>query len=410
LGRHARPGCAEKQLIPGIPRPNTLLFGALVCFLHFPAALLEPKGLLTSHMIINDALHRLLLDNLTTATLLLNDDLRLEYMNPAAEMLLAVSGQRSHGQFISELFTESSEALSALRQAVQQAHPFNKREAVVTSVSGQTLTVDYAVTPVLSKVETLLLLEVHPRDRLLRITKEEAQLSKQETTKLLVRGLAHEIKNPLGGIRGAAQLLARELPEESLKDYTNVIIEEADRLRNLVDRMLGSNKLPSLALTNVHEVLERVGSLVEAESQGSIILVRDYDPSIPDVLIDREQMIQAVLNIVRNAMQALSGQSDLRLGRITLRTRALRQFTIGHCRHRLVTKIEIIDNGPGIPTELQETIFYPMVSGRADGTGLGLAITQNIISQHQGLIECESHPGHTVFSIFLPLEQGVSPS
>jgi len=361
-------------------------------------------------MTINDALHRLLLDNLTTATLLLNADLRLEYMNPAAEMLLAVSGQRSHGQFISELFTESAEALSALRQAVEEAHPFNKREAVLTAVTGQTLTVDYAVTPILNRGETLLLLEVHPRDRLLRITKEEAQLSKQETTKLLVRGLAHEIKNPLGGIRGAAQLLARELPNEDLRDYTSVIIEEADRLRNLVDRMLGSNKLPSLAMTNVHEVLERVGSLVEAESQGSIILVRDYDPSIPDVLIDREQMIQAVLNIVRNAMQAIGAQNEMRLGRITLRTRTLRQFTIGHVRHRLVARLEIIDNGPGIPAELLDTIFYPMVSGRADGTGLGLAITQNIISQHQGLIECESHPGHTVFSIFLPLEQGVTPS
>lgn len=358
-------------------------------------------------MTINDALHRLLLDNLTTATLLLNSQLCLEYMNPAAEMLLAVSGQRSHGQFISDLFTESPEALSSLRQAVEQAHPFNKREAVLTSVTGQTLTVDYAVTPLFSKGETLLLLEVHPRDRLLRITKEEAQLSKQETTKLLVRGLAHEIKNPLGGIRGAAQLLARELPNEDLKDYTNVIIEEADRLRNLVDRMLGSNKLPSLAMTNVHEVLERVANLIEAECQGGITLVRDYDPSIPDLLIDREQMIQAVLNIVRNAMQAIAGQKhDMGLGRISLRTRTLRQFTIGHTRHRLVVKVEIIDNGPGIPPELQETIFYPMVSGRADGTGLGLAITQNIISQHQGLIECESHAGHTVFSIFLPLEQG----
>lgn len=224
---------------------------------------------------------------------------------------------------------------------------------------------------------------------------------------MLVRGLAHEIKNPLGGIRGAAQLLSRELPEESLKDYTNVIIEEADRLRNLVDRMLGSNKLPNLAPTNIHEVLERVSSLVEAESQGSITLVRDYDPSIPDLLLDREQMIQAVLNMVRNAMQAIAGQNDLRLGRITLRSRTLRQFTIGHTRHRLVCKVEIIDNGPGIPAELQETIFYPMVSGRPDGTGLGLAIAQNIISQHQGLIECESHPGHTVFSLFLPLEQGV---
>lgn len=361
-------------------------------------------------MTISDAQHRLLLDNLTTATLLLNAELRLEYMNPAAEMLLAVSGQRSHGQFISELFTESTEALSSLRQAVEQAHPFTKREAQLTSLTGQTITVDYAVTPILHQVQTLLLLEVHPRDRLLRITKEEAQLSKQETTKMLVRGLAHEIKNPLGGIRGAAQLLARELPEEGLRDYTNVIIEEADRLRNLVDRMLGSNKLPSLAMTNIHEVLERVCSLVDAESQGCITLVRDYDPSLPDVLIDREQMIQAVLNIVRNAMQAISSQNELRLGRITLRSRALRQFTIGHVRHRLVARVEIIDNGPGIPPELQDTLFYPMVSGRPDGTGLGLAITQNIISQHQGLIECESHAGHTAFSIYLPLEQGATAS
>ncbi|MCF7201292.1 nitrogen regulation protein NR(II) [Pseudomonas oligotrophica] len=357
---------------------------------------------------INEALQRLLLENLTTATLLLNARLRLEYMNPAAEMLLAISGQRSHGQFISELFTESPEALSALRQAVAEAHPFTKREATLTSVSGQTLTVDYAVTPIPTPRETMLLLEVLPRDRLLRITKDEAQLSTLETTKLLVRGLAHEIKNPLGGIRGAAQLLARELPDEHLQDYTEVIIEEADRLRNLVDRMLGSNKLPSLALTNIHEVLEHVASLIEAECQGRIILVRDYDPSIPEVLMDREQMIQAVLNIMRNAMQALAGQTELGLGRITLRSRTLRQFTIGHVRHRLVARIEIIDNGPGIPAELQNTLFYPMVSGRPDGTGLGLAITQNIISQHQGLIECESHPGHTAFSIFLPLEQGAT--
>lgn len=178
-----------------------------------------------------------------------------------------------------------------------------------------------------------------------------------------MRGLAHEIKNPLGGIRGAAQLLARELPEESLKDYTNVIIEEADRLRNLVDRMLGSNKLPQLAMTNVHEVLERVCSLVEAESQGGVNLVRDYDPSIPDVFIDKEQMIQAVLNIVRNAMQALSGQNDLRLGRITLRTRTLRQFTIGHTRHRLVAKVEIIDNGPGIPPSCKTPSSTPWSAG-----------------------------------------------
>lgn len=353
-------------------------------------------------------IHRLLLDNLTTATLLLDSDLCIQYMNPAAEMLLSISGQRSHGQFIGELFTEESPgALTSLRLAVEQAHPFNKREAtLIRNGQSTALTVDYAVTPIPMFGQTLLLLELLPRDRLLRITKEEAQLSKQETTKVLVRGLAHEIKNPLGGIRGAAQLLARELPEESLRDYTNVIIEEADRLRNLVDRMLGSNKLPALALTNIHEVLERVSNLIEAETQGSVALVRDYDPSIPDLLIDREQIIQAVLNIVRNAMQALTERQRPEQGRITLRTRTLRQFTIGHVRHRLVAQVEVIDNGPGIPAELLETIFYPMVSGRADGTGLGLAITQNIISQHHGLIECESLPGHTVFSIFLPLEQG----
>ena len=243
-----------------------------------------------------------------------------------------------------------------------------------------------------------------------RLSQEQLQHAQQIAARDLVRGLAHEIKNPLGGLRGAAQLLSKALPDPALKEYTQVIIEQADRLRNLVDRMLGSNKLPSLAMTNIHEVLERVASLIEAEAQGSITLVRDYDPSIPDLLIDREQLIQAVLNIVRNALQALSAQSDLRLGRISLRTRTLRQFTIGHTRHRLVVKMEIIDNGPGIPPELQETIFYPMVSGRPDGTGLGLAITQNIISQHQGLIECESHPGHTVFSIFLPLDQGATPS
>ncbi|HYQ39279.1 MAG TPA: nitrogen regulation protein NR(II) [Pseudomonas sp.] len=354
-----------------------------------------------------DSLQRLLLDNLTTAVILLNAELRLEYMNPAAEMLLGVSGQRSLGLFISELCNETPDGLPALRQAVASGHPFTKREAQLVSASGQSLAVDYAATPIPGLSSFLLLLELHPRDRLLRITKEEAQLAKQETTRLLVRGLAHEIKNPLGGIRGAAQLLARELPDAGLKDYTNVIIEEADRLRNLVDRMLGSNKLPQLVPTNIHEVLERVCSLVEAETQGRLALERDYDPSIPELLADREQLIQALLNIVRNAMQAITAQKPpYPPGRILLRTRTLRQFTIGHQRHRLVCRVEVIDNGPGIDPALQDTLFYPMVSGRADGTGLGLAIAQNILNQHQGLIECESQPGRTVFSLYLPLEQG----
>lgn len=376
----------------------------LVCFLHFPLASHETFAAMPT-----DAPHRLLLDNLNTATLLLDERLCLEYMNPAAEMLLAVSRQRSHGQFISELFTETPEALAALRHAIERAHPFTKREATLLTLAGQPLTVDYAITPIVEQSRNRLLMEVHPRDRLLRITKEEAQQSQLETSRMLVRGLAHEVKNPLGGIRGAAQLLARELPDAALRDYTNVIIEEADRLRNLVDRMLGTHTPPRLQPANIHEVLERVASLIQAESQGRVPLLRDYDPSIPEVLIDQEQMIQAVLNIARNALQALTENPLREPARITLRSRALRQFTIGHQRHRLAVRIEIIDNGPGIPPELQETLFYPMVSGRPEGTGLGLAITQNIISQHQGLVECESQPGHTLFAIILPLEQGATP-
>jgi two-component system, NtrC family, nitrogen regulation sensor histidine kinase GlnL len=352
-----------------------------------------------------DRFLRQILDNLTTAVLLLDADLRLSFLNPAAEMLLAVSGQRVLGQHVAELFHDTAQTVDALRHALKNAHPFTKREATLNLTNGQSMMVDYTVTPMLAAERSWVLMELLPRDRLLRITKEEAQLSKQEVTKVLVRGLAHEIKNPLGGIRGAAQLLARELPEQSLKDYTDVIIEEADRLRNLVDRMLGPYRPPHLQPINIHEITERVLNLIQAETQGTLTLLRDYDPSVPDIMADREQLIQAVLNIVRNAMQAIQHGVGLERGEITLRTRTLRQFTIGHIRHRLVCRLEVIDNGPGIPDEIIDSIFYPMVSGRAEGTGLGLSITQNIVSQHQGLIECDSRPGQTVFTLFLPLEQ-----
>ncbi len=221
----------------------------------------------------------------------------------------------------------------------------------------------------------------------------------------MIRGLAHEIKNPLGGLRGAAQLLARELPSEDLADYTNIIIEEADRLRNLVDNMLGPNTNPRMEPTNIHEVLERVRHLVEAEGLGNIRVLRDYDPSIPELIGDREQLIQATLNIVRNAMQALQQHGySVENPQITLRTRALRQFTIGSHRYRLVCRVDVIDNGPGIPESVREAIFLPMVSGRPEGTGLGLSISQSIINRHRGLIECVSEPGSTVFTLNIPLE------
>ncbi|MDB6063298.1 MAG: two-component system sensor histidine kinase NtrB [Verrucomicrobiaceae bacterium] len=353
-----------------------------------------------------ETLHTRILDNLKTAILLVESDLKVGYINSAAEALLEVSGSRMLGEPITSLFIEQGDTEAGLREAVRAGSAYTKRETVLTLISGQQITVDYAVSPVLQdNGRTSLVLEVQPLDRMLRISREEGILSSQQNTRALVRGLAHEIKNPLGGLRGAAQLLARELPDNALKDYTNIIIEEADRLRNLVDQMLGPHKVPDKKPLNLHEAIERVRQLLEAETSGRIRFVRDYDPSIPDLLGDKEQLIQAVLNIVRNAVEAITGMaSPPEIPTILLRTRTLRQFTIGTQRHRLVARVDIIDNGPGVPTDIFETIFLPMVSGRPDGTGLGLSISQSIINRHSGLIECHSRPENTTFSLYIPLE------
>lgn len=346
---------------------------------------------------------RYLLENLTTAVLLLQKNLQLTYMNPAAEMLLAASFTRFLQQPIQLLFQEPDSGLETLTQAAATGHPYTKREAQLQLHNGDSLIVDYTVSPITELQTTQLILEIFPRDRQLRISREEDLVSKQETVRALVRGLAHEIKNPLGGIRGAAQLLERALSSADYRDYTQVIIQEADRLRNLVDRMLGPRHLPSLEAVNIHEVLERVYTLAQAEFGEQVKLVRDYDPSLPEFEGDKEQLIQAVLNILRNSMQALleSGQCN---GRILLQSRAKRQFTLGAERHRLVCQVKIIDNGPGIPENMLENIFYPMVSGRAEGTGLGLTIAQAALQKHQGLIECQSQPGRTEFILLLPLD------
>ncbi len=348
-----------------------------------------------------------ILDSLTTAILVLGNGLRIEYLNPAAESLFETSITRSQGLPVRDILADSEDALTTLHAAAENGHSYTRREAEFTLTSGSRLTVDYSVSPI-SQSPVELLIEIQPRDRLLRISREEDIISQQETTRILVRGMAHEIKNPLGGIRGAAQLLDRELSDEGQREYTQVIIDEADRLRSLVDRMLGPNKALKLAPTNIHEVLERVKTLLEAESRGRLTFRRDYDPSLPEFEGDKEQLIQAFLNITRNAMEAAfenqSQHPDGEPPTITFRTRALRQFTIGHKRHRLVCRVDVIDNGPGIPPDLLQNIFYPMISGRASGTGLGLSITQSIIGQHHGLVECESEPGKTDFIIFLPLE------
>lgn len=353
----------------------------------------------------NTDIYQLILENLSTSVLLLDADLRLQYINPAAENLLDASGNRVIGSGISSVMREAEESIQSLKNAVTYNNPFSKRRTKITLANDKTITVDYTITPIASSAGTALLMEIQPLDRLLRIAREEASVFSNRANKTLIRGLAHEIKNPLGGIRGAAQLLARQLPEED-KEYTHVIIEEADRLRNLVDRMLGPNNLPNMVPLSIHEILERVRLLVQVESQKRIDFIRDYDPSIPEITADRELLIQAVLNIVRNAMEALDRCDDPSLiPKITLRTRTLRQFTIGTTRYRLICLIEIVDNGPGINEKLIDSIFYPMVSGRANGSGLGLPLSRSIINQHHGSIECDSSPGQTRFSIHLPIKK-----
>ncbi len=350
-----------------------------------------------------DSSYKQLLDSLSTAVIVVDDKLRFVHLNPAAEVLLAVSAARVLAEPLTAYFHESEAAVDALYDAHTRSISYTKRRAHWQLVHGEKLTVDYTVTPI-SESE-MLLIEVQPLDRLLRISRDESIIAAQETTRNLVRGMAHEIKNPLGGIRGAAQLLERELHKPDLAEYTNIIIEEADRLRNLVDKMLGPNQPMRAAPLNIHEVLERVAALIEVESNKDIQLIRDYDPSIPDLEGDKELLIQSVLNIVRNAMQALQENKtpDNTSGKITLRTRIQRHFTVGSIYHPLVCRIEISDNGQGIDAKFIEEIFYPMISGRAEGTGLGLAISQQLINQHQGLIECESVVGCTTFSIHLPM-------
>jgi len=350
------------------------------------------------------SLYKNLLDNLTESLLMVDAESCIRYMNPAAEMLFEVSAKRMEGENLVSLIRDHFEFYEVLQDARDTGHSFTRREAHLLLHNGKDLAADYSISPLLVDRRNGLLIEVQPRERLIRISREEESRSQQETTRELIRGLAHEIKNPLGGIRGAAQLLDRALPDESLHDYTQVIIGEADRLQNLVDRMLGPRQLPQKRALNIHLILERIYSLISAETGGTVTLLRDYDPSIPDIDGDEEQLIQAVLNVVRNAVQALV-ESSTPKPVITLRTRAIRQFTLGAERHRLVCQIVVQDNGPGVPEGLRETLFYPMISGRAAGTGLGLSIAQSIVNQHQGLIECQSEPGCTEFMIFIPLEQ-----
>lgn len=337
-------------------------------------------------------LHQRILDSLNEAVLMFDSGLKLVYANPAAEMLLGASIRQVLGHSFVELVMPREPVFDQLQEAIRSNHPFSKHEQVITLFDGKELTVDFTVNILPSPFGTEVLIEIIPIDRLLRISRDDALVAQQAVTQELLRGLAHEIKNPLGGLRGAAQLLERELHSEDQKEYTRVIINEADRLQKLVNRLLGPSGMPKSQGVNIHEVLEYVRKIVTRDKQTNIKIHRDYDPSIPDIKGDPDLLIQAVLNIVKNAYEAM-GKS----GNLTLRTRVIRKFTIGHQQYRIAMKLSIIDDGPGIPEDLKDKIFFPMVTGRAEGTGLGLSIAQRLVHQHGGLLEVESSPGCTAF-------------
>lgn len=344
-----------------------------------------------------------LLDALNTALLFVDPEFNALHMNTAAEMMLGTSRKMAVDKNIFDVFPCFQGLKRQLHMAKDSQQVYSERDLEVLLSMDRKITLDCVITPIPDESTRTgyLVIELNQVDRRLRISREDHLLSQGEGARGLLRGVAHEIKNPLGGIRGAAQLLASELPGKQYTEYTDVITHEVDRLKNLVDRMLGPRQLPQFRKINIHEILEKVRKLVKAEPDLTTEIISDYDPSLPDIIADKDMLQQAFLNLVKNALQAVQQLDEPRL---TLRTRPERQFTIGRETHRLVLKIEFIDNGPGIPTEIQKTIFLPMVTSKADGTGLGLPIAQSLVQHHGGLIEYDSHPGRTCFIVYLPLE------
>ena len=321
-------------------------------------------------------------------------------LNPAAENILGISSLRARGQSLLQLVDDEPEMREILsRVAVTGDHYANEIRLAPTEVHSEERVIDCHVSPVAID-NARLLVEVTDVTRRLQISRENALLIQHGAGRQMIRQLAHEIKNPLGGIRGAAQLLERQLDDAELREYTDVVISETDRLAGLVDTLLGPGGPPNKQPVNVHELLEYVVRIIEAEDDRKLTITRDYDPGLPLIDLDRDQMVQAFLNLMRNAAAALDGQ-----GTITLRSRAVTNFTIGDVRHRVIASLEIEDDGPGIPKDMQDSVFYPLVTSRPDGTGLGLPAAQELISRHGGLIEFDSRPGRTVFIMRIPLDQ-----
>ncbi len=342
--------------------------------------------------------HDLIINHTNACILIANAELQILYANPAAEHFFCLSNRRLKEIKFPQLFRHSSLEYDRLEQCIKTEQAFTDTEVSLVTIDDHHNKAEISATPLIKADQTLLLIELRAIDQIKKISQESFVQSQLHASRDLIRGLAHEIKNPLGGIRGAAQLLDKMLSDEDLKECTQVIIEQSDRLRNLVDRLLGPNKLTQRSSVNLHKVVEQVRTLLEMEAPMSISIERDYDPSIPDFEMDPEQIHQVVLNIARNAMQAIGKE-----GKITFSTRIASQQLIHGERYKLVALLKIIDTGSGISDNLKDTLFYPMVTSKSDGSGLGLSIAQTLIQQHHGKIECESWPGHTEFTVYLPI-------
>ncbi len=341
------------------------------------------------------------LDLLSTAVIHVDDRGRVVFLNHAAADLLATGPAAARGRPFSSLVADGAAVESLLLRCRAGEEPLTLRafDLAPAARGDARYQVDVTLTPLAGSRAGGVLIEIADTTRPSRMTRDAALLVQQGGSRVMARQLAHEIKNPLGGLRGAAQLLERELPTEELREYTRVIIGEADRLCALVDGVLGPARPVRREPVNVHEIFDRVYRLARAEAPAGVAIERDYDPSLPAVALDHDLCVQAMLNLARNAVQAVGDR-----GRLTLRTRALTNATIGAARHRVVASLQFEDDGPGVPPELGETIFYPLVTARVGGTGLGLAVAQDIATRHGGIIEFDSRPGRTVFSLLLPLE------
>ena len=333
---------------------------------------------------------------------MVRNDASILFSNSALEDALGTSRRMIVGTPLTEAFTEPSQLQNALEGASENEFAALRYDALLKRAAYEPLPVHVIVTRTEPADE--IIVEMVPLEQQARQDREERLAEQAQTNKELIRNLAHEIKNPLGGIRGAAQLLEMEMESPDLNEYTQVIIHEADRLQSLVDRLLAPHRRPHLVGdVNIHEVCERVRSLISAEFPRGLTVVRDFDTSIPEFRGDREQLIQAVLNIAHNACQALAERIAAGDAQLTFRSRVLRQITFGKQRYRLALELHVIDNGPGVPDSIKDRIFYPLVSGREGGSGLGLTLAQTFVQQHHGLIEVDSVPGRTDFKILIPL-------